>query len=352
MRIAVTLALLALSFCAQAELQLSAEEHARILTHGPWPPATRHDATNRVSGRREAIALGERLFFDPRLSGTGSVLCASCHVPFRHFQDARAKAFGLAEGDRNTPTLVNVGLYRWYGWDGAHDSLWSQSLRPLLDAREMRSSPAHVATLMRTHYAADYERAFGRPASADDDALFVDAGKALAAFQETLTSGRTPFDEFRDALERSDLSAAARYPLAAQRGAALFAGKALCSTCHAGPAFTNGEFAPTGAREPARQEAVRRLKASPYNLLGRYNNDPAGPGAAATRALEPGEADAGAFRVPGLRNVALTGPYMHDGRYATLREVVRGHSPVDLSSGERDELVVFLRSLTDISQLQ
>lgn len=352
MRIAVAAALVALCLCAQAQPQLGAEEQKRILAHGPWPSAPRHDATNRVSGRREAIALGERLFFEPRLSGTGSVLCASCHVPFRHFQDGRAKAFGLAEGERNTPTLVNVGRYRWYGWDGAHDSLWSQSLRPLLDEREMRSSPAQVAALMRTHYAADYQRAFGRAVPADDEAVFVDAGKALAAFQETLASGRTPFDEFRDALERGDLVAAARYPLAAQRGAALFVGKANCSACHAGPAFTNGEFAPTDAREPARQEAVRRLKASPYNLLGRYNDDPAGPGAAATRALEAREADYGAFRVPGLRNVALTAPYMHDGRYASLREVVRGHGRGHLSAGEREELLVFLRSLTDLSQLR
>jgi cytochrome c peroxidase len=352
MRIAVAAAFLALSFCAHAQPLLTAEEQIRIVTHGPWPPPARHDSTNRVSGRREAIALGERLFFEPRLSGTGSVLCATCHVPFRHFQDARAKAFGLAPAERNTPTLVNVGLYRWYGWDGARDSLWSQSLRPLLDAREMRSSPAQVAALMRTHYAQDYERAFGRPPPADDQALFVDAGKALAAFQETLASGRTLFDEFRDALERGDLTAAARYPLAARRGAALFVGKAGCSACHAGPAFTNGEFAPTGAREPGRQEAVRQLKASPYNLLGRYNDDAAGPGAAATRALAAREADYGAFRVPGLRNVALTAPYMHDGRYANLRDVVRGHSPVELSAAEREELVVFLRSLTDVSQLR
>ena len=215
MRIAVAAAFLALSFCAHAQPLLTAEEQIRIVTHGPWPPPARHDSTNRVSGRREAIALGERLFFEPRLSGTGSVLCATCHVPFRHFQDARAKAFGLAPAERNTPTLVNVGLYRWYGWDGARDSLWSQSLRPLLDAREMRSSPAQVAALMRSHYAQDYERAFGRPPPADDQALFVDAGKALAAFQETLVSGRTLFDEFRDALERGDLTTAARYPLAA-----------------------------------------------------------------------------------------------------------------------------------------
>ena len=257
---------------------LNAEERARIIAHGPWPPAARHDATNRVSGTAEAIAFGERLFFDPGLSGTGSVLCASCHVPYRHFQDARAKAFGVEQAERNTPSLLNVALYRWFGWDGGHDSLWSQSLRPLLDAREMRSSPAHVAALIRDRYAADYARTFQRPVPADDEAVFVDAGKALAAYQETLLSGRTPFDEFRDALERGDVAGAARYPPAAQRGAALFVGKAACSACHAGAAFTSGEFAPSAP------EAVRHLKASSYNLAGRYNDDPGGSGAAATRA--------------------------------------------------------------------
>ena len=350
MRIVVALALLAL--CLGAHAGPSADERERIIALGPWPPAPRHDATNRVSGRPEAIALGERLFFDPRLSGTGSVLCASCHVPFRHFQDARAKAFGLEAVERNTPTLVNVGLYRWYGWDGGHDSLWSQSLRPLLDRREMRSSAAHVAALLRSRYAADYERAFRRAVPGDDELAFVDAGKALAAFQETLVSGRTPFDDFRDALERGEAAAAARYPLAAERGALLFVGKAGCSACHAGPAFTNGDFATTGAKDTARQEAIARLKASPYNLLGRYNDDPSGPGAAMTASAEASDSERGNYRVPGLRNVALTAPYMHDGRYGSLADVLRAHGPADLSASERDDLVVFLRSLTDTSQLR
>jgi cytochrome c peroxidase len=349
MRTAVALALLVLALCAhgQSVLTYSAHEKARLLAHGPWPPAPRHDPTNRVSGRAEAIALGERLFFDPRLSGTGSVLCASCHIPFRHFQDAKARAFGLALAERNTPSLINAGLYRWYGWDGANDSLWSQSLRPLLDPREMRSSPAQIAALMRSRHAKDYEAAFGRALPADDEAVFVDAGKALAAFQETLVSGRTPFDEFRDALERGDLDAAARFPVGAQRGALLFVGKAGCSACHAGGAFTNGDFAQMGTQEPARALAIRRLKASPYNLLGRYNDDPTGPGAGMTRALEPRDDARGVFRVPGLRNVALTAPYMHDGRLATLREVLRSHGPVALSAHEQDDLLVFLRSLTE-----
>jgi cytochrome c peroxidase len=349
MRIVVALALLA--GCLGAHAGPGTDERARVIAHGPWPPAPRHDATNRVSGRPEAIALGERLFFDPRLSGTGSVLCASCHVPFRHFQDARAQAFGLEPVERNTPTLVNVGLYRWYGWDGAHDSLWSQSLRPLLDMREMRSSAAHVATLVRSRYAADYERAFQRPVPADDELAFVDAGKALAAFQETLVSGRTPFDDFRDALERDDPPAAARYPLAARRGALLFVGKAGCSACHSGPAFTSGDFAATGAKDAARQEALARLKASPYNLLGRYNDDPNGPGAAMTSSAQA-TGSQGRYRVPGLRNVALTAPYMHDGRYGSLADVVRAHGPSELSAAEREDLVLFLRSLTDSTQLR
>ena len=79
--------------------------------HGPWPPPLKPDPSNRVSGQPEAIALGEKLFFEPRLSGTGSVLCATCHAPFRHFQDARSRAFGLQLVERNTPTVVNASAH-------------------------------------------------------------------------------------------------------------------------------------------------------------------------------------------------------------------------------------------------
>jgi cytochrome c peroxidase len=353
MRSLAAIGLIAMAACAQAEapVAFTQAQKARILAHGPWPPPPRHDPTNRVSGKPQAIALGERLFFDPRLSGTGSVLCASCHVPFRSFQDARARAFGLQEVERNTPSLVNVGAYRWYGWDGAHDSLWSQSVRPLLEPREMRATPAHVAAILRTRYANDYASAFGQPVPRDDDEALVDAGKALAAFQETLVSGRTPFDDFRDALEHGNAVAAARYPAAAQRGAALFVGKAQCDGCHAGPHFTNGEFARSAAAG-GRVDAIRRLKENPYNLLSRYNDDPSGPGAAATAKLAARPANAGEFRVPGLRNVALTAPYMHDGSLANLREVLDVHAPVELSAREKADLVVFLRSLTNAVELR
>ena len=289
--------------------------------HGPWPPPARPDPSNRVSGKPEAIAFGEQLFYEPRLSGTGSVLCATCHAPFRQFQDARPRAFGLEEVDRNTPTLLNVRFNRWFGWDGANDTLWKQSLRPLLDAREMRSSPAHVANAVRTLFSPSYEKAFSRPVPRNDEEVLADVGKALAAYQETLVSRRSAFDDFRDALERGDAQAMARYPLAAKRGLRLFEGKGNCGLCHVGPRFTNGDFADIGISSVARKGAPDR---------GRH----------------------GQFRVPSLRNTAITAPYMHDGSIATLKDVALYYSagkilgPLHLSDAEASDLVSFLESLT------
>ena len=339
-----------------------------ILSHGPWPPAPRKDPSNRVSGKPEAIALGERLFFEPRLSGTGSVLCATCHVPFRQFQDARARGFGLEEVDRNTPSLLNVGSYRWYGWDGAQDNLWAQSIRPLLDPREMRASPAHVASTVRALYLKEYEKAFSRAPPEDDQELLVDVGKALAAYQETLLTRRTPFDEFRDSLEKGTSN---NYPPAAQRGLRIFVGKGNCSVCHFGPQFSNGEFADTGVPffagkgrvDAGRHEGIKKVKASPYNLLGRFNDDATRANAIGTAHVDLQHRNFGEFRVPGLRNVALTAPYMHNGSLASLRDVVQHYSEIDedrlhldgekilrrlhLTPGEIDDVVAFLVSLTE-----
>jgi cytochrome c peroxidase len=354
-------------------LDLSPEEIARILQHGPWPPPLRPDPSNRVSGKRAAIELGERLFFEPRLSGSGSVLCATCHAPFRSFQDARARAFGLQELDRNTPSVINARFYRWFGWDGAHDSLWAQSIRPLLDPREMNASASHVATVMRSIFSAPYEKAFNRNPPQDDEELLVDAGKALAAFQETLITGRTPFDDFRDALERNDVNEMAKYPLTAQRGLKIFVGKGNCSACHFGPQFTNGEFADTGVPffvapgkvDSGRHGAIARLKASPFNLRGRYNDDHSKSNAVGTRHVEAQHRNFGEWRVPGLRGVAATAPYMHNGSLATLRDVVRFYSelneerlhadgerilkPLKLTQDEAEDLAAFLESLTEVN---
>jgi cytochrome c peroxidase len=349
--------------------QFSAEEIAKILQHGPWPPPTGRDPSNRVSGKKEAIALGEKLFFEPRLSGTGSVLCATCHAPFRAFQDARPRAFGLEEVDRNTPTLLNARFYRWFGWDGAHDSLWSQSIRPLLDPREMNATSAHVAGIARKIFATEYEATFARQVPPEDEQVLVDVGKALAAFQETLVSGRTPFDDFRDALARGEDAA---YPADAKRGLKIFVGKGNCSTCHFGPHFTNGEFADTGIGffvapgrvDSGRHEGIKRLKSNPHNLLGKFNDDKAGTTATGTRHVEQQHRNFGEWRVPGLRNAGQTAPYMHNGRLATLRDVVKHYSelneerlhadgervlrPLRLTPAEAEDLVAFLESLSPL----
>ena len=357
---------------AQA-FDFTAEEVRRILRHGPWPPASRPDPSNRVSGKPAAIAFGRALFFDPRLSVSGTVSCATCHRPDRAWTDGLPRSRGHRVVDRNAPDLFNLGVNRWFGWDGAQDTLWAQNLRPLLDAREMGIGPGGAALLVRSdgRLACGYRQAFGEAPGADDERVFVDLGKALAAFLETLVTGRTPFDDFRDALAGDDAAGRARYPAAARRGLRLFVGRGNCAFCHFGPAFTNGEFADAGVPhfvepgrvDPGRHGGIRKLRRSPYTLLGAFNDDAERATAAKTRYVRLRQSNFGEFRVPGLRNVALTAPYMHAGSHATLADVVDHYSTLDeerlhaggerilrrldLSAGERADLVAFLETLTE-----
>jgi cytochrome c peroxidase len=353
-------------------LDFTDAERRAIQRHGPWPAPWSPDPSNRVSGKAEAIELGERLFFDPRLSPSGKVLCATCHVPYRGWQDGRATAFGHEDTDRNTQSLFDVRYLRWFGWDGAGDSLWAQSIRPMLDAREMGGSQPHAAALVRgdAELSCRFAKAFGAPPPAADEAVLAGIGKALAAFQETLVSGRSPFDDFRDAMGKRDLEAAARYPMAAQRGLRIFVGRGNCGACHVGPVFTNGEFHDTGIPffikggvDPGRHAGIRKLEANPLNLLGAHNDDSSGAAAIKTRQVELQHRNFGEFKVPSLRNVARTAPYMHNGSLATLADVVRHYSEIDpdrlhsdgeallkplrLSAGESADLVAFLESLTE-----
>jgi len=356
----------------QSAHAFSDAEVRAIAAHGPWPPAFKADPSNRVSGKREAIDLGERLFFERRLSANGEHSCSRCHVPERNWTDGETRARGLALTDRNTPGLANVRLARWFGWDGAHDSLWSQSIRPMLDAKEMGASAAHVAKLVRedADYACRFRKVFGTQ-FLDDDKVLVDVAKALAAFQETVMSARTPFDEFRDALVKGDKAGIAKYPESAQRGLQIFIGKGSCNICHVGPAFTNGEFHDTGIPffiepgrvDPGRHEGIKKLLSSGYNLLGKYNDDAARSSATGTTHVVLEHRNFGEFKTPSLRNLALTAPYMHNGRLATLRDVVdhystispdRLHSdgeailkPLQLSGQASRDLVAFLESLQD-----
>ena len=354
-------------------IEFTAEETRRILRHGPWPPAARHDPSNRVSGKSAAIAFGRALFFEPRLSLSGAVSCATCHPPARAWTDGLPRSRGHRTVDRNAPSLVNLRFNRWFGWDGGQDSLWAQSLRPLLDRREMGVGPDGTARLVRSdrQLGCGYRRAFGVATAADDTRIFVDVGKALAAFLETQVTGRTPFDDFRDALARDDAAGQSRISAAARRGLRLFVGRGNCTFCHFGPAFTNGEFADAGVPhfvEPGRVDTgrhggIRKLRRSPYTLLGRFNDDEERSTAAKTRHVRLRQSNFGEFRVPGLRNVALTAPYMHDGSLETLADVAHHYSSLDeerlhaggerilrrlgLSVRERADLVAFLETLTE-----
>jgi cytochrome c peroxidase len=246
-------------------------------------------------------------------------------------------------------------------------------VRPVLDPRELGAGAAHVAKILRgdRDLSCRYRKVFGSAPGTDDEKLLVDVAKALAAFQETLVSGRTAFDEFRDALARGDKAMAGRYPEPALRGLRIFVGRGSCNICHAGPAFTNGEFHDTGIPffvrpgqvDTGRHGGIKRLLANRMNLLGPYNDDPKRSTATGTRHVSLEHRNFGEFRVPSLRNLESSAPYMHNGSLATLRDVVKHYSeispdrlhsdgeailkPLRLTGGEISDLVAFLETLSD-----
>jgi cytochrome c peroxidase len=355
----------------------TAEERATILAFGPWPPTPQPDPANALMGRPAAQQFGRRLFFDARLSADGRFSCASCHVPAKAFQDGRPTASARrGEGPRNTPTLLDVGFQRWFGWGGSNDSLWAASLAPMLATGEMAHTMATLAARVRAHpdLARGWVQAVQRPLPGDDEQLVVGLAKALAAWQATRVSPRTPFDTFRDALARGELTAAGAYPLAAQRGLRLFIGEARCSVCHSGPHFSNGEFADIGLPfflppaqggvDSGRHAGLRALRESRFTRLGPHHD---GDAAKDERALLTRQATLeprhfGEFRVPGLRQLVHTAPYWHDGSAASLADVLRHYSELNEdrlhSDGERilrrlnltpaqaADLEAFLRSLS------
>jgi cytochrome c peroxidase len=344
-----------------------------ILSHGPWPMRVPRDPTNRVSGEYQAVELGKNLFFDQRLSGSGTLSCGSCHVPDRNWTDNRRRGVGITEVERNTPSLMNIASQYWFGWGGGSDSLWAQNLKPIVDKRELASSPRHVAQLIRSdeQLSCRYRKTFGNaPSPTDDEAVYVDVGKALAAFVETLVSGHTPFDKFRDALARGQELPDGNFSEPAKRGLKIFIGKGGCENCHSGPNFTNGEFfktglsrfAPLGKPDPGRDAGIRQVVESRYNLMSRYNDDATGASAARTQKVALEKGHFGDFKVPSLRNLVLTEPYGRDGEADTLAQVVKHYSDVDpvrlhardgkpgtplnLTQREQTDLVVFLESLS------
>ena len=363
----------AASNAAQQVLDFSPQERRSILAHGPWPPAPAQDPGKALAGRAQAIALGQLLFFERRLSPDGQLACANCHIAQLAFTDGRPRSIGRQQLERNAPSLWNAVQQRWFGWDGATDSLWSQAIGPLTDPREIGSTAQHLQQLLSSdpELACRVARLSPTAAALDAPASLVLVAKALGAFVGTLNGQASRFDHFRDALARGDRRQAARYPLAAQRGLRLFVGAGRCSTCHNGPLFTNREFADIGVPffvrpgvvDSGRHGGIAALLASPYNLLSGWSDSTDSDDTLKTRHVAHQHRNFGEFKVPSLRNVAETAPYMHDGQLATLNEVVRHYSEINLdrlhADGERilqplalsrrdtADLVAFLQTLSE-----
>lgn len=319
-------------------------------------PAVPVPAHNPMS--EEKIALGRLLFFDARLSGDGSTSCASCHLPRHGWSHSEALAPGYPGHRlwRNNPTVLNAAYFRHLMWDGTLDSLEIQA-RSAMQAPVEGNGEAFMVE-MRLRLIPDYVERFRRVFGGEWPQL-DDAWRAIAAFERTVVSDprQVPFDRHL-AGDRAALSPAAR------RGLALFEGKAGCVQCHHGALASDEGFHALGVprqqlfdSNPRVQIAVRwqnRQRDVPRavyrNLdedLGRYY-----------RTRDP--ADIGKFRTPSLRELKYTAPYMHNGVFATLREVVDFFDagggvtankspllkPLGLTGEEKSDLVAFLEALS------
>ena len=356
----------------RADLILSQKEITQVLRHGPWPPEAKPDPSNRVSGNTAAITLGRELFTDPILSRGGTMSCATCHQPDRDFTDGLARAQGQELLDRNTPALWNLRGKRWFGWSGDSDNLWAQNITPLFNPLEMNHTPDTLhAALLKSRYWPNYSEIFEATHSDPPIETTVNIAKSLAAYIETLTTQKTSFDVFRDALESGRFEAAAQYPEAAQRGVQIFLGQGNCAFCHSGPAFTNNEFHDAGVPyflgrgrvDEGRHAGLRELKSSPYTLDGEFNDDSKKSGAWAVRNVRFHHRNFGKFRVPTLRRAVKTPPYMHNGSLSSLSKVIQHYNHIDLdrlhadgenilapmglSSKEAADLEAFLETLSD-----
>lgn len=397
------------------------DEQRAVLEGFRLPAAPPADPSNAFADDVRAAVLGKKWFFDTRLSGplgtdndgvsngslgvpgqSGRVACASCHAPNLGGSDHRSRpaatSLGANYAGRNAQSVLNaayIDLDRgaWQTWDGRGDSLWGGNLLPLERPTSNNATRLQLAHVVFDHYKADYEALFGplpdlsdlarfpatgmpgMPAfdalpAADRDAVnrvFANIGKALAAYERRLVSTSFAPSAFDRMLAGDD---DAMTP-AAIRGARLFIGKAACDDCHREAAFADQLFHNIGvpqegehafSTDVGRYDGIPLVKNSIFNRAGVYSDAP--PDDAHLRNLSQRDADIGAFKTPTLRNVAKTAPYMHDGVYGTLGEVVNHYNaggaaanyagtrevtiePLLLDSREVDDLVEFLRALDD-----
>jgi cytochrome c peroxidase len=383
----------------------SAEDKAVLaslsLDRLPAPPP---DPSNAVAGLPAAAALGKRLFAEVGFSRNQSVSCATCHAADRQFQDGLPVGKGVGTGSRRTMPIAGTAHNAWFFWDGRKDSLWSQALGPLEDAVEHGGNRTRIAKLLQARYKPDYEALFGpmpdlsglpddagpqgnaveRAAwqgmdsrrRADVNRVFANLGKAIAAYERSLSPAEARFDRYVRAVVAADPPGQQTLSPREVSGLRLFIGKGQCATCHNGPLFTDQHFHNTGVppRDTQRPDrgrslATAKVQADEFNCLGVFSD--ASPQACQELRFMVTDDPAleGAFKTPSLRNIAERAPYMHAGQFANLDEVLAhylksppaavGHSelahagqghaerkPIRLSESEARDVAAFLRSLS------
>lgn len=257
------------------------------------------------------MALGERLFFDPRLSGDNTLACASCHVPELAFADGVARSDIGASGvtlARNAPGLTNVAWATSLFWDGGAMNLESLVLSPITSPDEMNQAlgPLMDELAADDSYAGEFAEAFP-----EDGLVLANLMRALAQYMRTLVSADSRYDRFVRG-EGGRLTEAERAGLAVYQS--------RCASCHATDLFTDHAFHNNG-------------------LDDTFPDDPEALGRGRARVTLAPE-DVGAFRTPSLRNLGYTGPYMHDGRFSSLEEVIEHYRSGVLPSASLDERLV------------
>ncbi len=272
------------------------------------------------------VALGAQLYFDPRLSADGTISCATCHDPEEAWanHDATDTGIGKKVGNRNSGTILDSAHMKYQFWDGRASSLEEQALGPIQNPVEMGETLDRVVAKLNAipAYRAQFKQVFGSGVTPDGIA------KAIAAFERTVVSGPAPYDRYM-------VGDAAALSPAAARGLVVFRGKGNCMTCHAGQMLSDQSFHNVGVGMNAAKPDVGR------------------------EAVTKNAADRGKFKTPGLRNVALTWPYLHDGSAKSLEDVIEFYNkggvpnanldprvrPLNLTPAEKAELKAFLEAL-------
>jgi len=290
-------------------------------------------AAFKKNGPAEKAKLGELLFFDPILSKDSTVSCASCHKPQYAFADTTAVSIGVnrKEGQRNTPSAMNLSLGKSFFWDGRAKSLEDQALAPIENPDEMNLSIDEALSRLKKNekYRNYFLNVF------NNEPTRKNLGESIASFERMLETSDSPFDNWKFSDDSLAVSAAVK------RGFIVFNGKGKCVKCHFGSDFTNQEFRNVGLFNGIALNDSGRSKITAKDL------------------------DVGKFKTPSLRNVAVTAPYMHNGMFKTLDQVIEFYNdtkklvpnainkdsllakPLGLTKQEKKDLKAFLFSLTD-----